>query len=502
MARHALLIGVSKFDDQRLASLNAPSSDVEVFAGLLRDPACGGFDSAEVSLDEDYLTVRDRLGALFGKREPDDLLLLYYSGHGILDLENTLYFATPASDLDNPDARSLSAGDLNQQMRRSRAEQQIIVLDCCHSGAFAEGAKGATPNAVTQDTFDAAAGGRYVLTAATAQQFAWDGGTLREGNPVDRHLSRFTSWLVDGLRGGQAAPDDDQITMDDLYRYVCRRAKAEGSPATPQRYVDRGTGEMVIGRNPAAIAPALAALSARLADADWSTRGTAVEELARLSRKSGPAAKQARDALLDRLAEERDFKVRSVLLKALGLEEEREEAAPPPPPPPPAAPPQPQERPAAPFVPPYDLDAREQKALAAAGVPRESWWTLPMPVLERVRLLGKAGRNGMWMDVCMYIALVFDLGALGNVNDPSAATGVWALLIGQVIGGGAGLLGLNVKAIPAGPAVASFSGPLAGIEVVKSGWWNYDRRRFRRFCQVMLAAGVVTTVVAFILANR
>ena len=72
-------------------------------------------------------------------------------------------------------------------------------MDCCHSGAFADNAKGAAATAVTDDTFSAGASGRYVITASDNQQFVWDGGEMKEGDAAARQLSSFTSWLVEGL---------------------------------------------------------------------------------------------------------------------------------------------------------------------------------------------------------------------------------------------------------------------------------------------------------------
>src|SRR5204863_2274928 len=65
MSRHALLIGVSEFADERLARLNAPTNDVIALRGILRDTFRGNFDSVELSLNEDFLAVRDRLSSLF-----------------------------------------------------------------------------------------------------------------------------------------------------------------------------------------------------------------------------------------------------------------------------------------------------------------------------------------------------------------------------------------------------------------------------------------------------
>ena len=401
MARHALLIGVSDFADTRLARLNAPAEDIEALGTVLRDPARGGFDSVTVSLNEDYMPVRDRLATLFDGRDPDDLLLLYYTGHGILGRGNKLFLATPGSDLDRPQVRGVSASELREQMDQTRAERQVLLLDCCHSGAFAQGAKGAPAPAVTQDTFDAGSIGRYVLAAADALQFAWDGDSLKDG-VGERRLSRFTAWVVDGLGRGEAAPDDEQITMDALFRYVARRAKAEGSAATPQRYVDRGTGELVIGRNPAAAGPAWAEIVRRLDDADWSVRADAVEAAGWLLRRDGPVGRAARDALDERLAGERDFGVRNRILALLGGGEER--AVEPPPPPPPPPPPEDRAVRHDPVV-PHLFDASEMAMLMKLGVPADAWATLPDPVAERVRQYVQGLRHTRW--TAWFFAAVF-----------------------------------------------------------------------------------------------
>jgi uncharacterized caspase-like protein len=107
MARHALLIGVSEFADERLARLNAPSNDVLALRGILQDSSRGNFDSVELSLNEDFLAVRDHLSSFFHDRAPDDVLLLYYSGHGILGRGNRLFLATSGSNLDTPRTRSV-----------------------------------------------------------------------------------------------------------------------------------------------------------------------------------------------------------------------------------------------------------------------------------------------------------------------------------------------------------------------------------------------------------
>lgn len=129
-------------------------------------------------------------------------------------------------------------------MKETRARKQIVILDCCHSGAFMKGLKSTGRLAITDATFDANVAGRYVLTATDALQTAQDSVSPKQ------NLSQFTSWLVDGLAHGKASVDDKPITMDDLFQYVCLRAREDGNQTTPQRHVNDNTGDLVIAWKP------------------------------------------------------------------------------------------------------------------------------------------------------------------------------------------------------------------------------------------------------------
>lgn len=328
MARHALLIGVSRFDDERLARLNAPTNDVIALRGILQDSSRGNFDNVELSVDDDFLAVRDHLSRFFKDRVPDDLLLLYYSGHGILGRGNRLFLATVGSNLDAPRNRSIADSEIRDFIDDSRAGRQIVVLDCCHSGAFVEHAKSAAPApAVTEMTFSTGDAGLYVLTATDALQFAWDGGELRVGEKGASRFSRFTSWMIDGLEKGEAAPDEEQITMDALYRYLFRRARSEGIAATPQRIIQGGVGDPVLSHNPlAGLAQIDPETVAALSSENWHMRLGAVAELARQIREgktlAGRAALRALRARLDPTQRaEPDYRVRAAILDALATVE-------------------------------------------------------------------------------------------------------------------------------------------------------------------------------------
>jgi hypothetical protein len=535
MSSHALLVGISHFDDPKLAKLNSPKSDVEAFGNLLKDPARGGFDDVKVSIDQDLLTIRDQLSALFDGRSAEDMVLLYYTGHGIVAKGQRLYLATGQSSFDRPQARSLSTNEIRDLMEQSRAGKLVVILDCCHSGVFAEGAKGADAPAMTENTFGNVDGaeGQYVLTATSGLQYAYDGtGALREETKGPM-LSRFTHWLVDGLKG-EASPFDEQITLDTLYQYLCKRARTEQTGMTPQRFVKRGSGEIVIAKNPTAKPLALPDdLVAKLDATDWKVRKAAVEELGKVAKqpRMGPLAKKA---VLDRISDERDVDVREAmtnLLQRLGApagddntgdrfadvvslerppapepkrarrkpapepefesEPESEPLRPRPVPPQPAP---------APPMPLPKLDDWQTKVLVKSGVVTPAL-TGPNGVALLLELQRRAEglRRSSHMHIGYIIGvIVVGLAAIGQAADANSDAAALSLFV--MIGFGiAGLL--NRKRLPAGASAdADIQRIVQAVPLIEARWgwgWGWAKREYEanlyhRACWWMVIGGVVS----------
>lgn len=483
MGSHALLIGISHFDDPKLAKLDSPKGDVETLANVLKSADRGAFDSVTLSIDKDLMTIRDQLSGLFDGRGSDDMVLLYYSGHGIVAKGQRLFLATGQSSFDRPQARSVATSEIRDMMEQTRAGRLVVILDCCHSGVFAEGTKGAAAPAMSDATFGAAEGaeGQYILTATDSLQYAFDGeGKLRqgEGQGQGQSLSRFTQWLVDGIGKGEAAPFEDRITIDSVYQYLCKRAKAEQAGMTPQRFVKRGSGELVIAKNPTPKTMALPPeLIAKLDSREWGDRKAAVVELAAVARqpRMGPLAKKA---VLDRISDERDVEVRDAmleLLKRLGEPELEPEPVPKPkprpkpdpdPPPPPPAPPE--------LLP--QIDEWQTRVLVKSGVGTQALAGSQGPYLF-LELQRRA--NALRTATYMYRAyigsiIVMDLISIGAVESGDVDTALaWGMI--SLGFGAAGLLNRNQMGLPANLARhPEAMRMMEAVPMVQSRWgWSF-----------------------------
>jgi hypothetical protein len=244
--RLALIVASSEFTDETLQQLIAPGQDAADLARVLEDVAIGGFDEVKVLANCPSHEVRREIEAFFANRKRGDLLLLYFSGHGVKDDDGRLYLATTDTRRGLFRSTAVPATFVNETMTASRSRRQVLVLDCCHSGAFARGmvAKGGESVDI-RERFDGR--GRVVLTASNATQYAF------QGDEVIGESSRsvFTRYLVQGLETGEADMDGDGwVSLDELYDYVYDQVTEETPQQTPGKWTFDLQGDITIARSP------------------------------------------------------------------------------------------------------------------------------------------------------------------------------------------------------------------------------------------------------------
>ncbi len=91
-----------KSTDEWLQPIPAAENDVEVIKRVLLDPALGEFEQANVKtlINPASHLMRLKIEQMFLGRGKNDLILFYFSGHGLKDDEGNLYFATTDTDTD------------------------------------------------------------------------------------------------------------------------------------------------------------------------------------------------------------------------------------------------------------------------------------------------------------------------------------------------------------------------------------------------------------------
>lgn len=122
-SKFALVIANTDHQDKSLAKLTAPGKDAEDFARVLRDPQIAGFDDVQVLLNESDEKTRRTIGRFFSNRKSDDLLLLYFSGHGIRNEQGQLFLAVSDTDTSLLEATGIHSEFITRSMNTSRSHR-------------------------------------------------------------------------------------------------------------------------------------------------------------------------------------------------------------------------------------------------------------------------------------------------------------------------------------------------------------------------------------------
>jgi outer membrane protein assembly factor BamB len=315
--RSALIIASDQYADPGLQRLRAPASDARALAAVLRDPGIGDFE-VRTLLNEPAHVVNLAVEEFFADRQPGDLLLLHFSGHGIKDQDGELYFAAPNTVLGRLGATAVAADFVSRRMSRSRSRRVVLLLDCCYAGAFERGlvARAGTEVGIEQQF---GGRGRAVITASSAMEYAFEAGELT-GTP-EVPPSVFTSALVQGLETGDADRDQDGLVgLDELYDYVYDKVRAATPSQTPGKWTFGMEGELHIARRghpvttPAPLPPELRqAIESPLAG----VRAGAVQELAVVLRGSHAGRALAARLALEQLTNDDSRAVAAAATAAL-----------------------------------------------------------------------------------------------------------------------------------------------------------------------------------------
>jgi len=276
-----LLMGVNNYQDERLPSLRYSAGDCQGLAEALSD-ATQGFAQTYVRIHHDFtpqipnlINVRFSLQEIANQAKHQDTVLLYFSGHGMLDPNTSeAFLCLVDTQKDNLSNTGLSITELLKLLGNCQAHQQLVWLDACHSGRMTlrnatqlEVLPNPTPQLVEVLQQKAAKSkGFYALLSCDHDQQSWEFPELGHGV--------FTCFLMRGLRG-DAVDSQGLISADSLYRYVYHqtlqyidktnqqlrlinqqkvaRGETQLYPEyplqTPKRIVE-GVGELIIGKTP------------------------------------------------------------------------------------------------------------------------------------------------------------------------------------------------------------------------------------------------------------
>ena len=239
---HGLFIGINRYASGDIDNLASAVRDARALHALFSDNLGG---TTKLLTDSDATTdrIRNELLDLQKNATDQDVVVISYSGHGS-DTHEVVTFDTDVYDLP---ATALSLDELTELVSGISAKHLLVILDCCFSGGAgakvlhapkrSRGASGGVPSS-TEALLNRVAGtGRLLLTAATADQAAWEDPRLGHGY--------LTYYLVQALLGPGELVIDHRVNLFDLLRFVTQNviANVSGSNGALQEPCLRGQWE-------------------------------------------------------------------------------------------------------------------------------------------------------------------------------------------------------------------------------------------------------------------
>jgi uncharacterized caspase-like protein len=156
-----------------------------------------------------------------------DLLLFYFSGHGIAEGGES-YLVPRDAKLAALKQTAVAMKDVREIMESSVARAKVIVLDACHSGAAIGKARPTMTPEFIERVFTEAEGMAILASCKQGQQ-SWEW-------PAQQR-SVFTHFLLEAIQGKADFDGKGFVTVSDASRYVTDGVKAwaveNGVPQTP-----------------------------------------------------------------------------------------------------------------------------------------------------------------------------------------------------------------------------------------------------------------------------
>lgn len=186
------LIGCTHFpDDEQLYELPAVANNLKSLRDIFVDPRFLGVPAENCQTLYDPATAREVDEWLVPlAQESDDLLLVYYAGHGVLGEDDELYLTVRDSVQAHIYRNGVPFTWVKNAILNSPAKSRILVLDCCFSGnAFSR--MGASAGAALRQVDIE---GTHVLTAT--------GPGYTAKTPDDQPVTAFTGQVIELLTSG------------------------------------------------------------------------------------------------------------------------------------------------------------------------------------------------------------------------------------------------------------------------------------------------------------
>ncbi|MBR1807768.1 MAG: caspase family protein [Paludibacteraceae bacterium] len=218
---HLYAVGVSDYASDDLQNLKYAAKDAQQFADVVKTAAGNLYRGVKpqviVNKSATKQNVEQSLAQLARDVRQDDVIMLFFSGHGVREGEDT-YFMTTDGIAADPAPTSIDFGYIKKRLNAmvQKGCKVVLFMDACHSGAM-------QTKSGTRD-----------LSMTLPGMIGFYSSTRLEESAESDKLGNgaFTRALLDGI-SGKAANGKGEVTTTALRNYIEAEVSKVNDKQTP-----------------------------------------------------------------------------------------------------------------------------------------------------------------------------------------------------------------------------------------------------------------------------
>lgn len=228
--KYALIIGISRYrNSNNIPNLDYAHVDARSIYDFLQQPAAGGFSRDNMLLlsneDATLASIRQALTNFVAKASTNDLLLIFFAGHGAPDrfAPENLYVIAHDTHVDDMPKTALAMPDLLSYVEQNiKSKRVVLLMDACHSAGLG-GTRDLANNLshLYLEKMLYQEEGRAILTSSDVNERSHESKKWGNGHGV------FTYYVLEGLKGGADSNHDRFVSVGELFRYVRHKVRLD-----------------------------------------------------------------------------------------------------------------------------------------------------------------------------------------------------------------------------------------------------------------------------------
>lgn len=217
--RFGFVVGVSEYKDLGLTNLKTAKNDALGMTKILF--SYGSYNRIQTILQEGSVNstptkynIISQFESLLEETKPDDLLVFYFSGHGVVDYNDKVYLLPEDANPQNPFETGIAVEQLLEMTRRFQLKRVVFFIDACRNP---EDSKGEIGRKYLENV-------QFKDTEIVSVFYSTKVGYSSFEDPKSGY-GIYTKYLIYGLEGRADSNYNGEVTYSELSNYVIQSMK-------------------------------------------------------------------------------------------------------------------------------------------------------------------------------------------------------------------------------------------------------------------------------------